>query len=158
MAQFTSLTDGSDDRSQLLHFIGYFLAVVEEIVQKNPSAADAVPPELLEQGLIPSDLESLFRDAWPVCREREVPLLTEGIRNVPFERLHRHGLVGSELKVKLATVSKISEWLWAAPTKRALMNLLGIIDSVLKSIFSAVHGGEALAELKEAIEKLISKE
>ncbi|MCP3439926.1 hypothetical protein [Bradyrhizobium sp. CCGUVB14] len=157
MPQFASLS-GKDDRAQLQHFVEYFLAVVEEIIQKKASEVHAVPPKLFSKNLLPEDLESLFRDAWLVCRERDVPPLVEEIKTVPIQELQRHGLVGVELKAKLASLSRISQWLWAKPTLKALKKLLDMIDSLFESLVEAIPGGHGLAELKEAIENLLPED
>ncbi len=157
MAMFTPLSSG-DDRLKLEEFINYFVAVIEEIINNQSGGADAVPSELLNGTLLPNELRSIFHEAWLVCRAREVPTLIQGIRTAPVERLQRYGLVGVELQAKLASVSKISEWLWGGPTRKLLKKLLEMIDTLLESIVEAIPGGHGLIELKQAIENLIPED
>jgi hypothetical protein len=146
-----------DPRSQLHNFVDYFLAVMDEIILRQPTNLNALPDALMSTPLLPSELEGLFREAWGVCREREMYPLHHAIQTVPIERLQSHGLDGPELRAKLSSVATVSTRLWQNPIRTLLAKLLALIDVVLKSIGSAMGGVAAgFIELKEAIENLLS--
>jgi hypothetical protein len=145
-----------DPRAQLRSFVQYFVDVMEEIIFAQSTSADALPSDLISQSLIPQDLIPMFRDAWPICREREVRPFFAAIDSVPIERLQGHGLAGPELRAKLWSVATVSKNLFSDPVKKILSKLLGIIDVVLESLDAATGGiAGGLVELKKAIERLL---
>jgi len=73
-------------------------------------------------------------------------------------KLSDAGLVGPQLDLKLKGLNDAWKSFWERGTLRLLRRLLSWINTILGSIASVVPGGEALKELKEAMEKLIEDE
>jgi hypothetical protein len=70
--------------------------------------------------------------------------------------LHRIGLTGVQLELKLLLFKKLEQNFQEEKKPRWLKRLLGHINSIFGSLSSVLPGIEATKELKDAIEKMVS--
>ena len=101
-------------------------------------------------------------DAWREV-EPEFEVLAGSVADLTPGQVVRHGLGGAQLDFKLATVRYWAQrfidqqpiaLIWSA--KRLLWFLLNAINTLLKSLASAVGAGTALQEMKDAIRDAIA--
>lgn len=133
---------GPSDHERLQQFICWVHDFLGDIVEfgRSPTGQEIFAEELLEP----------MRAAWSDV-ESDFHRLSNSVADIPPERMREHGLIGSQLKFKLATVT----WRWRLFQARGrtplFRRLLNTIDTLLNSILSAVGSGTAISEIKDAI-------
>lgn len=80
----------------------------------------------------------------------------EQVSTTPARDLQNAGLLEAQLDLKLGGLSSAWSRFKERGTVRLLRNVLGCINAILGSMPQVIPGVEALKELKEAIERLIT--
>ena len=134
---------GASDRALLRQYVSWVHAFLKELVEADRSPND---PDLFAQELI-----GPMREAWAEVQPAFQHVIGAA-GEIPPEQMERHGLIGAQLRFKLATVT----WRWNLFHRRKstplFRRLLNSIDTLLNSILSAIPGGaSAVSEMKDAI-------
>lgn len=148
MPDFPNLSNLPDSQ-KLAEFIRWVEAFLTELVEsaRSPTGTSLFAEELLGQ------MRSAWDDAGP-----EFNRLAEATVSIPEGAVRDHGLSGNQLMFKLATVSRLSGLFRRFGTTSILRRLLNAIDTLLNSILSAVPGGSAASEIKDAIKDAIQED
>ena len=109
-----------------------------------------------DQFLFEEEFRPRLEKAWKELRPRipewqtqvDLPTHESGFRNA--------GLRGAQLTLKLEGLNSAWNRFKSRGTVRLLRNVLGWINAILGSMAQVIPGVEALKELKEAIERLIT--
>ncbi len=148
MPEFPNLWEFSDTQ-KLREFIRWVKQLLAELVDTGTSPT-GVP-------LFAEELREPMRAAWSEAVP-EFDRLAEFVVTLPDRASHDHGLLGAQLNFKLATVHRLSGLFQRFGTKKILRLLLGAVDTLLGSILSALPGGSAASEIKDAIKDAINDE
>src|SRR5262249_19103576 len=109
------------------------------------------------QVLFPQKYRQAIKDAWDQAKGW-INAFLPAWQKVPQQKKSDAGLHGKQLDLKLAGLSGAWDRFVKKGTVRLLKKLLSWINTILGSIASVVPGGEALKELKDALEKLIEED
>jgi hypothetical protein len=140
--------DGTGDpRPVLKSFVLNVRDFLDELVRDN------MDPQ--GQALFVPELVTFMREAWAEGRSL-FDAIAEGIPRLTDGALRDHGLGGQQLRFKLTVIRHFNER-YLVLGKSILKKLLELIDTLLKSIISALGLGEGAAELKEYIEQSIDE-
>ena len=134
---FESAGDG-DPREELRGFLLSVRDLLHALIQES------LGEEVFEEVLL-DDL----RSAWPDVQEHFESALRL-VADVRYADLHMHGLVGSQLRLKLSVVRfYYRRFLETARRALDLKKLLNPIDVVLNSVAAIIPPVAAIAEFKE---------
>jgi hypothetical protein len=135
------LYESGDPRQTIRDFLRALQRFLDELVAMN---ADP-----FERQLFSDDLYGLVRDAW---NESQVHFRDAIARSeqVSDADIYDHGLWGLQLRLKTMLVRRYYE-AYLQIGAPVLRSFLDVIDDFLKSILSAIPGGEAVSEIKDAI-------
>ena len=105
-----------------------------------------------KKAFIPTLWRSLD-NAWSDTSDHFIKLRREIIENYRRnkEKLQNHGLIGSELYLKLNTVEHYFGELITSGGKKVLKKLFNAINNLLNSIIQAIGASGAVTEIKDAI-------
>ena len=135
----------TQEREDLLRFLEETEKIMAEIVERR-------------EQLFRSGLRELIRQAWDEVRPR-FGKLREGVTSGVFDdRLEEVGLRGAQLELKMRGFGMALDEFRRSSTLDLLKKLLDWINIILKSLASAIPGGEPIVELKEILEKEIEEE
>jgi hypothetical protein len=111
-----------------------------------------------DQILIPAEFREPLVEAWDELRPAIVTLKDE-INSPDHEtKLKEAGLSGKQLQLKLGILNRAWEKFKDTGTAKLLRKLLDWINKILESLGAALPGGEAVKELKDAIEELMGSD
>jgi hypothetical protein len=111
-----------------------------------------------DQILIPAEFRQPLVEAWEELRPA-IGKLKDEVNSYENEKaLERVGLSGKQLDLKFGILNKTWELFKAKGTRQLLGKLLGWINKILASLAVVLPGGEAVKELKDAIEELMGSD
>ena len=111
-----------------------------------------------DQIFIPAEFRGRLVDAWDELRPAITRLKDEVDSPYNETKLEEAGLSGNQLQLKLGILNRIWEKFKDSGTAKLLRKLLGWINKILESLAMAIPGGEAVKELKDAIEELMDSD
>src|SRR5262245_29072058 len=132
---FPEFSGQGDPRNTLVNFVKEVQKFLDELVQQD---------SLFRQSLR-GDMRAAWQEVQPLFSE-----VTTRIRNISDADIDDHGLGGAQLRFKLAVIRFFYDQYQRVGTT-FLKKLIGIIDTLLKSILEAIGGGGAIAEIKDFI-------
>jgi hypothetical protein len=94
-----------------------------------------------------------LRSAWAEVQEHFESAMA-GIAKVPNEDLHRHGLDGSQLRLKFSVV-RFYFGRFLKMGREALKSVLDPIDVVLNSVATVVPAVGAIVEIKDTVKSCV---
>ena len=111
-----------------------------------------------DQILIPAEFRKPLVEAWDELRPAIASLKDEVNSDDNATKLEEAGLSGKQLQLKLGILNRVWEKFKDTGTAKVLRKLLGWINKILASLGAVLPGGEAVKELKEAIEELMGSD
>jgi hypothetical protein len=142
-AQFPQFSGDGDPRSVLGDFLWELKKFLGELVSQGTD-------EQGSQLFIPS-LRGRMQEAWSeFVAENHIENATSSIANLSDTNIQNNGLRGRQLQFKLAVINFFNQR-YIAVGKSIIRKLLDILDDLLRSILSAIGGGEAISEIKDFI-------
>ena len=106
-----------------------------------------------EQGsqLFIPPLREQMQEAWSeFVAENHIENATNSISNLSDTAIQNNGLQGKQLQFKLAVINFFNQR-YIAVGKSIIRKLIDMLDDLLRSILSAIGGGEAISEIKDFI-------
>ena len=97
-------------------------------------------------------------EAWDELRPAIVMLKDEVNSPDHATKLKEAGLSGKQLQLKLGILNRAWEKFKDTGTAKVLRKLLSWINKILESLGAVLPGGEAVKELKDAIEELMGSD
>ena len=144
---------GDDDAAKRAQFVSWVLETLDDLV---------IGADKEYQNLFVPRLVRPMRNAWNEAGR--FPGLADLIANIGPDQVTIHGVGGSQLELKLATVNYWVERFVANQNANVmgswsiLRRIFDAIDTLLGSLLSAAPGaGTALEELKEAIRNSMNR-
>ena len=134
------------DRARIVHFLSEVKKFLEELVHE----------EQYEYLFYP-ELRSLARKAWPHL-SRYFNEAKDAVENISDNKLDSHGLTGEQLNGKLGVVDFFSQKFLKNKLRKFLIRLLKAIETLLKSILSALGVSGAIDEFKELLENAVKED
>jgi hypothetical protein len=139
------LYEGGDPRLTIRDFLRAMQRFLDGLIATN---ADP-----FQRQLFSDDLYGLLREAWNESQVhfRDALARSEQLSDAD---MYEHGLWGAQLRLKTVLVRRYYEAYLriGAPVLRSFID---VIDDFLKSILSAIPGGEAISEIKDAIKNSV---
>ena len=139
-----------NDRTDIQNFLDYVQKLLDELT-RDAEPADG-GPTFVRARLI-AQLANSAREAWQEARPVYETLYGR-IPDLTNAALDAHGLLGAQLRFKLATIRFFNEQ-YTAVGRRVLKKLFDVIDILLKSILAVVGAGEGAAEIKDYIKEAL---
>lgn len=127
------------ERKELIEFLFRVEDLLRDLVL-NDDNEKFFEPELIEK------MRAAWAEMGPYFSEAH-----DALAHADAENLRRHGLVGEQLKFKLAVVNHHEKRFKKTKKHRWLRRLLNAMDDFLKSILDAAGVGGAIDELKAMI-------
>jgi hypothetical protein len=111
-----------------------------------------------DQILFAEEFRQPLKEAWSETRQR-IPQLRDAL-NPQDPRLEQVGLREGQSQhgLKMRVLNALWDRFFSRPTIGGLRGLLGWIDQMLSSLAQVILGLEAVKELKEVIERLITSD
>jgi hypothetical protein len=103
------------------------------------------------QFLFAEELLPELRAAWHEIYQ-EFQRIAEATHQISDAGIHEHGLYGAQLRFKLSVIRFLHRRYTDLGGRGPLRRLLGAINTLLKSILSAIGAGEGIKEIKDYIE------
>ena len=129
------------------------IRTLEEFLNETESLFDNITGPWAQLLSEQSDRQNLL-DAWTDLKNDLLVIKSE-VTSADPQKLKDAGLNGKQLTSKLGWISRAWERFHKSGTVKLLRKLLQWINVLLGSIAKLIFKGEAIKELKEAIEKLI---
>jgi hypothetical protein len=115
---------------------------LSELIQQN---RDSQGRPLFYEELL-DDMRAAWSDARPMFDR-----IAARVEDLNEDEIEDHGLDGAQLRFKLSVI-RFLHGMYLGTGVRYLRGLIGAIDTLLKSILSAIGAGEGIIEIKEYIE------
>jgi hypothetical protein len=140
---FPPFSGDGDPRPVLVNFLIELKKFLSELVSRGTD-------EQGSQLFIPS-LRGQMQEAWnEFVAENHIENATNSISLLPETAIQDNGLQGKQLQFQLAVINLFNQR-YIAVGKSIIRKLIDILDDLLRSILSAIGGGEAISEIKDFI-------